>query len=370
MNITAGNIYPKHYLSLERIVSALMAGQTQAAEVLIKDIVNELGTSVNTFEVTQTLFFLEALRRNLGERTADIGNLYLLPDQGQQIKMFNFMADKFPLVRYAQNIVNSSYRDVIGQQSAATVLDIGIGTGQQMVRLIDMLAQSGELPETLTIIGIEPSGESLASAESTMQTLMGKYPCSLRFIPIQGTLESFTDDAWDTLKARIAERPGTLIVNASFALHHVYPPDVRAGLFERLRGLNPAVFAMIEPYADFLDGELATRFQNAWLHYGLTFRAIDQIEAPQDDKNLLKKVFFSREIQDVLSLEPVRIEQFETGEMWAQRLIKAGFKPVMPADADVSGPAFPLVTVTRNEGYIAFNVDGSPIVSILIARPC
>lgn len=369
MKIEAVNIFPEQYLSLEQVVSALTAGQAEMAKVLIRTIVNELEASVNTPEGIQTLFFLEALQRNLGERGEDMGNLYLVPDQGQQIKMFNFMASKFPLVRYAQNILTAAYREFIRGQANVTILDIGIGTAQQMGRLIETLSDNEELPDTLTIIGIEPSGESLAVAESAMQALSAKYQCSLRFIAIQKTMEAFTEEDWASLQHEVATAGGVLLVNASFALHHVYPPEVRHRLFEQLAGLNPGLFAMIEPYADFLAADLQTRFQNAWLHYGLTFRAIDQIDAPQDDKNLLKKVFFSREIQDVLSLEPVRIEQFETGEMWARRLRKAGFQLELPEDEIAPIPAFPSVTLTRNEGYTAFNVDGSPIVSILIARP-
>lgn len=368
MKTKAPSIYPAYYFSLEEIVHAFEAGHPELAKGLGKTILNELLPSVNTPEGIQALFFLEALQRNLGTpHTSETGNLYLMPDQGQQIKMFNFMASKFPLVRAAQDIVNSAYAKRLQQEQDIVLLDIGIGTGQQMVRLIEQLADTGHLPKRITVIGIEPANESLKLAEANLLGLNDKHPLSLRFIPVHKTLEAFREEDWQQLETVVIETLGPLIINASFALHHVYPPTIRPALFGRLKHLNPAVFALIEPYADFLETNLHKRFQHAWHHYGLTFQAIDQIEAPLEDKSLLKKVFFSREIQDVLSTESSRIEQFETGEMWADRLRQAGFHLKSPNASNDPLPDCPFVTIVREADYISFNVDGFPIVSILIA---
>jgi len=124
---------------------------------------------------------------------------------------------------------------------------------------------------------------------------------------------------------------------------------------------------LIEPYADFLTGDLGRRFTHAWHHYGLVFRAIDQIDAIQEDKNALKSLFFRREIQDVLSDDAYRVEQFETGEMWISRLQESAFqlRPVPAEETRI--PNCPSVSFERHEQYWTVNVDGYPILSIIAA---
>ncbi len=110
------------------------------------------------------------------------------------------------------------------------------------------------------------------------------------------------------------------------------------------------------------------RFDNAWHHYGLTFHAIDRIEASTEEKQLVKQVFFAREIQDVLGRNGHRVEQFETGEMWLKRLERAGFAPCQPGTVPDTIAACPFVTVKTASGYIGLCVEGYPIISMITFR--
>ena len=68
-----------------------------------------------------------------------------------------------------------------------------------------------------------------------------------------------------------------------------------------------------------INRSLTARFQHAWHHYGLTFRALDSVPAPPEKAGELKRIFFGREILDVMAADN-RIEQYETAEMWLSRL--------------------------------------------------
>ena len=105
---------------------------------------------------------------------------------------------------------------------------------------------------------------------------------------------------WQMIET-LCQTPNTcLLIYAGFALHHIRPVSSRTGILEKLKALNPQVFVMIEPYSDHICLDLKQRFLNAWHHYGLTFQAIDRIEAPQEEKQTVKTIFFGNEIQDVL----------------------------------------------------------------------
>jgi hypothetical protein len=127
------------------------------------------------------------------------------------------------------------------------------------------------------------------------------------------------------------------------------------------------MLTLIEPYADFLTQDFSARFAHAWHHYGLVFHAIDQIDADAEDKSQIKRLFFFPEIQDVLSEDQHRVEQFETGEMWISRLEEAGFEtmPVESAPSEIPNCSF--ARIVRHAQYLSMDVAGYPILSIIIA---
>ncbi len=374
MKVIAEQIYPEKYEVfqhiLERDILSPHAGpdpvhSTSAAT----ETVDRLSGDESTPEGIQASFFANAFRKRLQGEFSDLDNLYLLPDQGQQIQMFNFMAQKFPVVRYAQEILNNAYLEDLKGQTEALIWDIGIGNGQQIVRLIDAWRKTGEpLPLRMTVIGLDPSESSLSQAEQALGKVCGTAGIELSFVSLPKTVEALTEEDWLQLDALLAPMAGQWLANASFALHHIQPVSLRDAFFSRLKSNRPARFGMIEPYADFLTDNLQQRFANAWHHYGLSFWAIDQIDAPAENKNLLKSVFFGREILDVIAKDEGRIEQFETGEMWSERLQKAGFQLDLPQGLPASIPGFPAVGVQSFGQYIGFTAKAFPVISILLAR--
>lgn len=365
MKTMAEQIYARQYNHFAKVLQALGTHNLERARHSLAEISRALDAQTEGPEHIQTSFFLKALEKRLSGNVEIEENLYLLPDHGQQIQMFNFMAQKFPVVRFAQELVNQQYLEVLKGQPDVTLWDIGIGNGQQMVRLIEALIRLGHPPQTLQVLGLDPSAASLAQAEQSLATVCEQAGIKLQFYGFAKTVESLDVADWEKIERVLRPKQGLWVANASFALHHIAPVEERTHFFTKLRALNPALFCLIEPYADFLEPALKTRFENAWHHYGLAFWAIDQIDAPLENRNLLKSVFFGREIIDVIAKDSGRIEQFETGEMWAQRLRGSQFLPTPLTVNESVIPGFESIRIQACETYTGLMAQGHPVISIL-----
>lgn len=368
MKTMAERIYSERYAQFRQVVAALGQTDKDQARNLLHTISDQLEASEASPERTQAAFFLTALEKRLAGEPETMDNLYLLPDHGQQIEMFNFMAQKFPVVRYAQELVNRAYVEKLKGQSRLVLWDIGIGNGQQAVRLLEALLQTGERLEHVQIIGLEPSQDSLENARNALEAVCATHQLELEFLGLPKTVESLTPEDWDRMSPILGPAKGQWIANASFALHHIRPVELRTAFFEQIHAYQPALFCLIEPYADFLAPALEERFENAWHHYGLAFWAIDQIDAPLENRNLLKSVFFGREILDVITQDEGRIEQFETGEMWTRRLENAGFQCAPLKSCPSVIPGFEAIAIQPLDGFVGLLAQGHPVISILSAH--
>jgi hypothetical protein len=367
MHIISELIYPTYYGYFKELAQALGEGDKKQGQNLLAQIKKMLNEINNPAEKLQVLFFYEAFsqRLNLTE-TSENGNLYLVNDDGQQIKQFNFMAEKFPVVTQAQEVANHLFLELLGEHGKFTFLDIGIGSGQQVVRLLQSAIEQNRQLTGITVIGIEPSAESLEKAEANLTAVALQLGLSITFTKIQNVLEKLNEEDWQRLEENMSPKI-PLFLNASFALHHIQPVGIRREILRRLKRLNPTLFTIIEPHSDHVTPDLVQRFENAWHHYGLTFQAIDSIDASVEEKNNAKRIFFGREILDVIR-EKNRIEQFETAEMWLSKLIDAGFCPYEKIK-DFEPVSFnQLINRQSYQNYLSMNVGEYPIVSLIGVR--
>ncbi len=364
MRTMAAKIYPPYYRYFVDLMGALVTEEAEKAQQA-QARWGDLQSSEPSNASVQASFFAIAFAKRLARDFKSDENLYLLPDQGQQIQMFNFMAQKFPVVRYAQEIVNRRYVTLLKNEPVVTLWDIGIGNGQQASRLLAALKAEGASPKCVNIIGLDPSIESLDTACETLKIHCEQLNFDFKFYGIPKPVENLDSADWTMLEDVLGKVRGRWIGNASFALHHIHPVTLRTPFFQRLYALDPACLCIIEPYADFLTTSLRERFEHAWHHYGLAFWAIDQIDAPLESRNLLKSVFFGREIIDVIAKDDGRIEQFETGEMWASRLKAAGFALAALPNLQPAIPEFESIQIQPFADFTGFTAQGYPLISIL-----
>jgi hypothetical protein len=311
--------------------------------------------------------FGAALARRISGTAAAEANLYLSQFEVPQIRLFNLLAVWAPFVGLAGIIANREIQRAARGDQHPTVIDVGIGTGRQVVALLEAMAASKTLPEALTVIGIEPSAFCLELAQKNIAEAARQARLPVTFRPFLGAAEAITVDAWHAIRAACTGRP---VINASFALHHVGDvggKDVRNDVFRRLRWLDPKLLVLSEPNVHHYEKDFLSRFHNCWEHFSAAFAAIDRTEAADHDKNALKVCFFGREITDILANpEEQRSERHESTASWLRRLAETGWEACYDGELPSAGE---VITPRKKDGYASLDFREAELVSVLCAVP-
>ncbi len=286
-------------------------------------------------------------------------NIYLKHYEIPQIQLFNILIDKFPFVKFSQQITNNLIIELIQNEEEVCIMDIGVGQGTQMLHIIELARQLPHLRK-LTIIGIEPSQDALNIAESNILACASNVPFKLDFKAICAYAEHLDFH-------QLGQLSGKLVVNASLALHHIQSAQLRDETIARIKSLNPIACILIEPNSDHCEPRLSVRLQNCFKHFHSLFKVIDKLDILPEEKGALKQ-FFGREIEDILSKpESERFEKHEPATNWIKRLCDNGFhikNDFLPA---------PIVTQTgvrichEKEGYLGFTVDAETALAVICA---
>jgi SAM-dependent methyltransferase len=311
--------------------------------------------------------FGAALARRISGTAAAEANLYLRQFDVPQIHLFNLLAVSAPFVGLAGVIANREIQRTASGDQHPTVIDVGIGTGRQVVALLEAMTASETLPAALTVIGIEPSEFCLDLAHQNVADAARKAGLPVTFRPFLRAAEAITFDEWHAIKAACTGRP---VINASFALHHVGDvggKDVRNDLLRRLRWLDPKLLVLSEPNVHHYEKDFLRRFHNCWEHFRAAFAAVDGTTAALCDKNALKVCFFGREIADILAnAEEQRSERHESTASWLARLAETGWDARYDGELPDAGE---VITPRKKDGYASLDFRGAPLVSVLCAVP-
>jgi hypothetical protein len=353
-----------NYASLAQAVTHLESGDaSQAREILV----GMMGSTRHGDDLSG-LIFASALMKRIDANSHLTSNLYLKDYELPQIELFNLMANKFPFVKEAGRLANTLLAEALKGHEEALLMDIGIGSGQQIAALLRLMEDKGQLPRKLTVIGVEPAAASLRAAELTVRNVAAAVGVELEFIPVGKCLEDLNDAEWAALRAL----QGPLVINEAFSLHHVATcparGDLKDAVLRRVRSLQPAAFVLSEPHSDHHTKELSARFANCWRHFGLAFSAIDQLDISQLEKNSIKTHFFSREIEDILGNDEFcRVERHETAAMWMGRLRRAGFTVQEPSPQAAQQPSEGITSVSLRDGYLGLDFGHQTLVAVIHA---
>jgi len=349
----------------------LLAILQDALEGRRRHVINRLNSLIGTLRIEEkesdliAYLFGKAIMSRLDPSRMEIMNLYLRQFDVPQIELFNLLATKFPVAMAARTIANRCLLNAAEGAETLKLLEIGIGRGRQIALLIQGLAAMNKPPATLTVHAIEPDSTSLEFAEVNVREAAKEAGIHLDFHGCALTAEAVEAKFWNSIN----ESKGRLLVNAAFALHHIHggAPDARRKrLLAQIHSLKPTFFVLCEPDSDHFAADVKQRFAESWRHYTTVFRLIDQCEINAQEKRSLK-VFFSREIEDVLGApETDRIERHERTSSWIQRLQSAGFSSanaLQPKDL----PSWPLLTTQMDEWQIGLSEGNINIVSVICA---
>ena len=303
---------------------------------------------------------LKALNKRIhSERIGE--NIYLGKYEISQIQLFNILIEKFPFVRYSQQITNTAITEEMRGAAEVTIIDIGIGQGTQVLNIIEMAKALPGLKK-LHVVGIEPFGEALARAEATILACNGKVPFEVAFTAIHDVAENVDF-------AAIKGLSGKIIVNASLALHHIQSAKQRTETLSKIRLINPDALVLIEPNVNHYEPNFFARFKNCYNHFYSIFQVIDRIEnISETDKNALK-LFFGREIEDIIGKEENdRYEKHEPATHWIERLLENRFS--LRSDF-LKAPVEPGCGVEisyHKEGFLGFTFGDETVLAVLYAK--
>jgi hypothetical protein len=317
------------------------------------------GMETDSEKLLATLI-IKALNKKINSES--IGeNIYLGKFEISQIQLFDILIDKFPFVKYSQHITNTAIVEELWGSREATIMDIGIGLGTQVLNIIEK-AKTLDSLEKLHVVGIEPFGDALAKAEAAILGCNGKVPFEVTFTGIHDSVENVDFSA-------IPTPGGKFVVNASLALHHIQSAQQRSEIIAKVKGLNPSAFVLIEPNVNHYEPDFYRRFQNCYKHFHNIFQVIDRIEnISNNDKNALK-LFFGREIEDVIGKEEKdRFEKHELAANWIGRLQESNFSIKndflkQPVEAGCG-----VVINYHEEGFLGFTHGDETVLAVIYAN--
>ena len=303
---------------------------TEADKAELEAIYQHCLSAIDDPEAMFGYVLTKAMRKHVSGGQSE-EHLYTKKFEIPQIRLFELLIQQLPLATLTQNCANALLVEELKHQTNPVLMDIGIGTGMQVVNVLQLLAgQADTQIKHLTIVGIEPFADALQTAEKSFSSI--KLPFQITFRPHVAFIEKMM---LAEIRALLPSAYDSLTVNASFALHHIQRAAHREAVFRHIHDLVPKAFVLSEPVSDHFEPHYATRFQNAVKHYGLVFEVIDSLDITLQEKAALK-LFFSREIDDVLGHEEdVRVEKQYATHQWLALFKSTGFtleKPLTSFD--------------------------------------
>lgn len=291
----------------------------------------------------------------------EVRNTYLQDLAIPQIVLFDILANKFPIVQKAQEIINSLLCKHASLHSQITMLDIGIGRGLQMEKLLREIDRIPHV-EKVTLIGIEIFRPALDFTTRSLIELSKELHFELNFVPVHSSIEEID---FKLLATKIPGNSTLVMVNASLCLHHIQSMDQRCELFREINSFQPEIFTLIEPNTDCFTDDFEKRLDNAFEHFNALYQYIDTLNLLIEEKKGLKQ-FFSTEFFDAIALpEAYRFEKYQTGEQWVETGKLNGFIP-----KDLSGVAAgtnisDITCESEFSGYLNFKFKESSILSVI-----
>jgi hypothetical protein len=307
----------------------------------------------------------ESLMRRIDRQLVESKNIFVQEFDVPQTELFYSMAEAVPFVYVGHDLANQVIVRTVRDLDSFTILDIGIGNGGQVKRLLDTLAEKGAKLQSAHIVGMDPVQKNLDEANQRIETAKTNYPFSVDFLPLCSLVEELTDDEFRSIQGIAG---GNLVINSAFAFHHTSHPlndsQARTELLNRLASLKPRLLTLVEPNSNHDTEELTKRVHHSWEHFGNVFALVDEAGIDASHKYLIKGKFFAREIRDIFGVsDHFRCERHELYDSWLLRLFKAGFKPVDLGEPSVELP--PYCRYDISEGLVRLDYHDTTIVVMM-----
>jgi len=306
---------------------------------------------------------LEAARelKQAGWRPANTQNTYLKDFEVPQIVLFDILTNRFPLVKTAQQVAEDLFIKTAKEAESVCLIDIGIGRGFQVIRLLDSL-QANTNVSSVFVLGIEISKEAILFTEKELSDRAATSRFKLDFQILHTAVEQIS---WDQVRSLLPANPSCLLVNASLCLHHIQSQADRMKLFEQVQKLSPDLFIVIEPNADTNNEDYPKRLLNAVEHFSSLYDYVNLLPFDSAESNSLKTFFSNDFIDPVVYPDECRFERLQTASQWNLNAKAAGLQQV-DVFSEASGVSIPHLEKLAHEApTLTFSFEKIPLLSVM-----
>ena len=324
-----------------------------------------LNRCINSLKKTPDNQLLADVRKALNYRFSEgnkeeITNTYLKELEIPQIVLFDILANRFPLVLRAQEIVNDLFQYEAHGMKSICIIDLGIGRGIQIARILKHLNNVNTLTE-VTLIGLDILKPALEFTSNTITNLKDELNYTLNFYPIHSQVESIDIESIKELVPSSCEK---ILVNASLTLHHVQQEEERLNLLRKLKSINPSIITLIEPNADCATDDFEQRVFNAFEHFSALYQLINSLDLEEVEKKGLKQ-FFATDLFDPIALSNShRFEKYCKCETWINYAKNCGFKEVDMKNRSILQEHNKL-NAELNLGYVNLKFEETDLLGII-----
>jgi hypothetical protein len=333
------------------------------SDIEYTNIDNQLSKCISSFDFEPDKQVLEDLRKALiykeeGRSPESVKNTYLKDLEIPQIVLFDILANRFPLVMNAQKIISKAILSLADAKECITIVDLGIGRGLQITRILKELNQIKTI-KTVNVIGLEIFKTALDFTSAQIPDLKKELNYQLDFYPINTLVE---DIDIESIKNLIPLNNNLLLINASLTLHHIQSEDDRLKLFQKLKLLNPSLVTLVEPNTNCFTDDFDERLLNVYEHFCALYKFINTLQLlPEEQKGL--KQFFSTELFDAVALpDEHRFEKYNTAEAWLKTASEAGFSPYNLSESTKEINIKDIDVQINNQGYVNFSFHHTNIL--------
>ncbi len=296
---------------------------------LVQQTLDRLSNTIGPAD-QQLLMQLEnaLLSRNSDAQKRSAQNTYLKEFEIPQIKLFDILANHFPLVLESQQMAHECLVREMRDCHHLCIVDLGIGRSVQMQRLLRLL---NELPsiEKVTLIGVDIMQQALSHSEQLLTYEKKRLRYAIDFHLLHEVVEKLD---FEQILSLIPADHDFLYINASLTLHHVQQGEERDVLFSNCKRLSPNLMTLIEPNVSTFTDDFNLRAGRAIEHFYALYDYTNTLPLQEEEKRSLKTFFGNDFFDPIAHDDEARFEKLERGEEWISRATQAGFIPFVCDD--------------------------------------
>lgn len=333
----------------------------------IHQIEQESWDSIDEENTMLDFVFARAMKQFSKDSAEKYEHIYTKKFEIPQIKLFELLIKKFPMIGMTQQLANTLLCDRLRNWKEAVLVDIGAGTGFQAREIVRRLGNEPlRQTQKLTIVAVEPFPGALEMAKQNFEEIAKEVPFEVNYILKNEFAENMSLRDWSELLSGLGEN---VVVNASFALHHIRSHKDRIKVFQHLREMSVNAIVLSEPNVDHYEPNYYQRFKNCLHLFSQIFEAIDELEVTDEEKNALK-LFFSREVDDILGVkEEDRVEKHYAVGQWLAALQEVGFIATKRDKNLFFDEQYNIELHGNYYDFWSVRYKGQDIISVILAEP-